>query len=444
MSEFMQTSQQDVIIIGGGVSGTALLYMLAKYTDLRNITLLEKYSTLASVNSHGRNNSQTLHCGDIETNYSLEKAIQVKASAAMVERYATSHPSRDRLLYRYSKMVLGVGAHECEGLAERYEKFLPHFPTLQLFDGKTISEIEPNVTRGRQEQILALGIRDEYSAVNFQLLSQSFAEDAQQVEGKSVAVRLNTQVKQIENNGNGFDVVTDQGRLSARFVVVSAGGHSLLFAQRMGYGLEFACLPVAGSFYYTPSMLSGKVYTVQNDKLPFAAIHGDPDILVPGKTRFGPTALMLPMLERYNYSSIPEFMKVFSLDGPVLAVMKDLFKVKDIRDYLFKNMLFEVPLVRRRLFLKDARKVVPMLQLEELTFASHVGGIRPVMIDKINRKLHMGEAKIDPGNGIIFNMTPSPGATSCLHNAEKDMRIIAGQLGCRIDDVALDSQLKRP
>ena len=438
----MQTSQQDVIIIGGGVSGTALLYMLARYTDLKKITLLEKYSTLASVNSHGRNNSQTLHCGDIETNYSLDKAIQVRASAAMVENYATHHPNRDHLLYRHSKMVLGVGSHECEALAERYEKFRPHFPTLQLFDGKAISEIEPSVTRGRQEQILALGIKDEYTAVNFQLLSESFAADAQQVADKSVAVRLNTQVKQIENNGNGFDVVTDQGTLSARFVVVSAGGHSLLFAQRMGYGLEYACLPIAGSFYYTPSILNGKVYTVQNDKLPFAAIHGDPDILVPGKTRFGPTALMLPMLERYHYSTIPEFMKVFSLDSAVLAVMKDLFKVKDIRDYLLKNMLFEVPLVRRRLFLKDARKVVPTLQLEDLEFAKRVGGIRPVMIDKINRKLHMGEAKITPGNGIIFNMTPSPGATSCLHNAEKDMRIIAQQLGCRIDDAALDLQLK--
>lgn len=442
MSEFMQTSQQDVIIIGGGVSGTALLYMLARYTDLRKITLLEKYASLASVNSHGRNNSQTLHCGDIETNYSLEKAIQVKAAAAMVERYATRHPNLDRLLFRYSKMVLGVGSQECEALAARYEKFRPHFSTLQLFDGKAISEIEPNVTRGRQEQILALGIKNEYTAVNFQLLSESFATDARQIEGKSVEVRLNTQVKQIEKSDNGFDVITGEGRLSARFVVVSAGGHSLLFAQRMGYGLEYACLPVAGSFYYTPSILNGKVYTVQNDKLPFAAIHGDPDILVPGKTRFGPTALMLPMLERYNYSSVPEFLKVFNLDGAVLAVMKDLFKVRDIRDYLFKNMLFEVPLVRRRLFLKDARKVVPTLQLEDLAFASRVGGVRPVMIDKINRKLHMGEAKINPGNGIIFNMTPSPGATSCLHNAEKDMRIIAGQLGCRIDEDAIEDGLR--
>ena len=38
--------KHDVIIIGGGVSGTALLYTLSKYTNLKNIGLIEKYSDL--------------------------------------------------------------------------------------------------------------------------------------------------------------------------------------------------------------------------------------------------------------------------------------------------------------------------------------------------------------------------------------------------------------
>ena len=248
-----------------------------------------------------------------------------------------------------------------------------------------------------------------------------------------------SRIRQVDN---GFELLTNKGRLTSRFVVVSAGGHSLLFAQRMGYGKEYACLPVAGSFYYAPDVLRGKVYTVQNDKLPFAAIHGDPDLLVRGKTRFGPTALVLPMLERHNYSTVHEF---FSVTKPGLSVMKvmwDLFKVKDIRHYMFKNMLFEVPYIRQRLFLEDARKIVPTLQLQDLTFAKKIGGIRPVMIDKINRKLHLGEAKINPGNGIIFNMTPSPGATSCLQNAEQDMRYIVEFLDCDLDEKKLNQELK--
>jgi malate dehydrogenase (quinone) len=101
---------------------------------------------------------------------------------------------------------------------------------------------------------------------------------------------------------------------------------------------------------------------------------------------------------------------------------------------MLKNVLFEIPLVRKILFLKDARKIVPSLRYRDLKFARHFGGIRPQLIDKRQHKLLMGEAKIDAGNGAIFNMTPSPGGTSCLENAELDMRTVAAFLGATIDE----------
>ncbi len=440
----MSDKQHDVVIIGGGISGSALLYLLAKYTDLKSLCLLEKNAGIAVLNSHGRNNSQTLHCGDIETNYSLDKAVNVKAGANMVVNYAASLPSCAHILYKYPKMVLGVGDEECDALQARFEQFQPHYDKMQFWDADGISRVEPNVVWGRNERIAALGIENDYSAVNFQALADSFVAQAKRDDTSQVDVRIKTKVTRIERTEQGYVVHTNNGPIKARFVVVSAGGHSLLFAQKMGYGKEYACLPVAGSFYYAPDVLHGKVYTIQNDKLPFAAIHGDPDLLVRGKTRLGPTALILPMLERHNYRTIPEFMRVFSLDMGVMKVMWDLFKVSDIRNYMFKNILFEVPYIRQRLFLKDARKIIPSLQLQDLTFAKQIGGIRPVMIDKVNRKLHMGEAKINPGNGIIFNMTPSPGATSCLQNGEQDVIAIAEYLGCQFDAQALERDLKQP
>ena len=212
----------------------------------------------------------------------------------------------------------------------------------------------------------------------------------------------------------------------------------------MGYGLDYSCLPVAGSFYYTPQLLKGKVYTIQNDKLPFAAVHGDPDLLELDKTRFGPTALILPQLERYRLNSVPDFLRVFNPDLRVAQVFWDLLKVKEIRRYMGKNLLFEIPGIRTRLFLRDARKIIPSLKLGDLSFAKRIGGIRPVMIDKPNRSLLLGEAKIDPGNGIIFNITPSPGATSCLANAIKDIQIVADHGGHRVYQDQLNDELLTP
>ncbi|MFP3873540.1 MAG: FAD-dependent oxidoreductase [Thiohalophilus sp.] len=432
----------DVLIIGGGITGAALLYTLARYTDLGELCLLEKHDTIADINSHGRNNSQTLHCGDIETNYSLEKAVNVQATARMVVNYCQRVPEQESLIFKYPKMVLGVGAKECAELRERYARFHEHFPGMRLLEKDEIGEIEPRVTQQRgNEELVALAVLDEYSAVDFHALSDSFIHQARQERNKQIDVHLSTYVKDICRHDDHYEVISSRGTYRAKFVVVSAGAHSLLYAQRLGYGLNYSCLPVAGSFYYTPRILNGKVYTVQNEKLPFAAIHGDPDVLVPEKTRFGPTALVLPLLERHNLRTLGEFLRVFRPDRGVLKVVWDLFKVADIRNYMFKNFLFEIPFVRRLLFLRDARKIVPDLELKELEFAKGIGGIRPIMIDKLNRRLHLGEAKINPGSGIIFNMTPSPGATSCLGNAEKDMRIIADYLGCRIDEERFSAEL---
>lgn len=444
----MSSTTYDVLIVGGGVSGTALLYELARYTDLKSVGLVEKYDHVAIVNSHGRNNSQTIHCGDIETNYTVEKARVTKRTAGMVVNFATklSESERDHIVYKYPKMVLAVGAKECQFLRKRFDTFKQLFPNLKLLERDDIAELEPKVVEGRRpdEEIVALGSTDEYTAVNYTTLSEAFVSEGEKAaaeKGMNFDVRLSTAVEDIRKEGDVYKVKTDKGELSARYVVVSAGGHSLLFAHKMGYGLDKSCLPMAGSFYFTPKVLNGKVYTIQNENLPFAAVHGDPDVLVEGKTRFGPTALMLPLLERYNGKTFWEFLKVLRMDRNVVKALWDLMKVRDIRNYIFKNFMFEVPVLRERLFHGDIKKIVPSLDVKDVSFAKGFGGVRPQLIDKSKQKLVMGEAKINPGTGIVFNMTPSPGGTSCLGNAEKDMYLAQEFLGFNIDKDAFERDL---
>jgi malate dehydrogenase (quinone) len=438
-------NQYDLLIIGSGVTGSALLYLAARYSSLEHIGLIEKYAAPARVNSLSSNNSQTLHRGDIETNYSLDKALKVQRAACMLESYATAQPDSHHIIFKYPKMVLGVGKKECGYLRERYEIFKPHYPQLRLLEKKEIAKIEPEVAMKngafREDEIVALGSTDEYTAVNFEALSRSFVRQAGQVKNKRVKVHYNEEVLHITIEKDLFKIETRHTCYQTRSLVVCAGGHSLKLAHDLGYGLHYSCLPIAGSYYFTPHLLNGKVYTVQNDALPFAAIHGDPDVMVPGKTRFGPTALVLPILERYNLSTLPDFFRVFRFDRKVAKALWDLLKVSDIRNYMLKNMLFEIPLIRKILFLKDARKIVPSLKLRDLSFARHVGGIRPQLIDKNNGKLLMGEAKIDTGIGAIFNMTPSPGGTSCVENAEIDLRIIVKHLGASIDETAFKQDI---
>ena len=434
----------DVIIVGGGISGCALTYVLAKYSNVKSIAVLEKYGTLAPLNSNARSNSQTLHCGDIETNYSLHKASQVKRQANMLVHYANQVEKND-FLYKYPKMILAVGEHECEKLEARHHAFAEAFPYMELWQAEKIAEVEPAVAlvdgKPRAEKILASGCTDEYSAVNYGNLSRSFVSSARHYTA-DISINLSTQVKRIEKFDDHYEVFTAQGTFMSRFVVVSAGAHSLLLANQLGHGLKMSILPMAGSFYYVPKMLKGKVYTIQNDKLPFAALHGDPDLIEPNKTRLGPTALMLPKLERYTGGTYWDFWKSLKLDFKVMKVFWDLMKDRDIRNYIFRNIAFEIPMIRQKLFLKDAKKIIPGLKLKDLTFAEGVGGLRPQVIDKETGELKLGEASIVPqGENLIFNMTPSPGATTCLYNAYRDARIVCDALGVELKRDQLVNEL---
>ncbi|NCO00762.1 MAG: FAD-dependent oxidoreductase [Epsilonproteobacteria bacterium] len=443
----MTQNHYDVIIIGGGVSGAALFYELGRYTTTKSICLLEKYGSLASLNSNGSANSQTIHCGDIETNYTLEKAAKVKRTAKMVEKYCLSHGYEDKVIFSHQKLALGVGHEEVNYMRHRYEEFKTLYPYLKLYTKEQLAEIEPAVIfdkdgKERPEDIVGIGAQGEYTTVDFKALSDTFIDNTLKIKDKITDIFFNNEVKQIQKIGSTYHVQTTMSQFTADFVVVDAGAHSLFLAHKMGYGLDYGCLPMAGSFYMgNRKILNGKVYMVQNPKLPFAALHGDPDILVSGFTRFGPTALMLPKLERFKPGTYMDFFKTLRLDWTVLKIFYDLFKDADIRNYVLKNFMFEVPYINKKLFLQDARKIVPSLSEEDISYAKGFGGVRPQILDKKNQKLMLGEASINTGEGIIFNMTPSPGATSCLGNAVRDVEAICKYLGLEFDEKLFNAEL---
>lgn len=414
--------KHDILIVGGGVSGTALLYTLSKYTDVKNIGLIEKYSDLGLVNSASTMNSQTLHLGDIETNYTFEKAKGVKRSADMVMKYLEAEKDRDsniKLFTKYSKMVLAVGKDQVNTLSERFKSFSKLYPNLRMIGKEDIGNIEPRVLEGRDpdQELLALVTPDGYT-VDFGRLCHSFVKNAKEA-NPELSVYLSTKALKITKEGDYFKVITDKGEFETLAVVVTAGSHSLKIAKSLGYGKNYSILSMSGSFYIGPKVLNGKVYTIQAPKLPFAAIHGDPEVHNGNVTRFGPTAKPIFLLERYNNSTFFEYWETFGLSiKPVLSILNITFD-KVIFNFLIKNVIYDLPFFGKRAFLKEIRKIVPNIKLEEITFAKGVGGTRPQIINNTSRKLEMGEAKII-GEKIIFNITPSPGASTCLGNAYED------------------------
>lgn len=417
--------EYDVVIIGGGVTGTALLYILSAFTDIKRVLLLEKYGALAQVNSASKNNSQTLHFGDIETNYSLEKASVAKDAAKMILCYLHKIGNPGNIApYGPGKMVLGVGEDEIKLLEERYEKFKKLFPNLKKLRRDEIAKIEPMIVIGRdtREKILAL-YSPEVCVIDFGKLAESFVERSKNIAHERISVFLNTKVKGIKKNGQIYEILSSGGSFKSKSIVVAAGAHSLLFAKSIGYGKEYSVLPVVGGFYYSPAILNNKVYTVQREMLPFTSIHGDPDFNALGKTRFGPTTRLQPWLEPRKYSTFIDFLKTFGFGINVFLSIIKILSDGVIGRFILKNFSYDIPFFGKKLYLREARKIVPTLQLKDFHYAKGIGGIRPQIVDTKNKKLLMGEVKII-GDNIIFNMTPSPGASMCLKSAESDAKKI--------------------
>ena len=89
---------------------------------------------------------------------------------------------RDRCVFRTPKMVLAVGERECAFLRERFQRFSPHFPAMELLDKQQIAEWEPQVAmvngQLRPEELAAIGIRSTYTAVDYEELAESFVNQA--------------------------------------------------------------------------------------------------------------------------------------------------------------------------------------------------------------------------------------------------------------------------
>lgn len=339
----------------------------------------------------------------------------------MVAGYLEANDPDRELHSKRSKMVLAVGDEEVASLEERYheEGFGDLFPKLEAIGRDEIAEYEPKVVEGRDpsKDLLALRTPDGYT-VDYGRLAKSFVDEVRDVDG--VDVFTATAVTGIEDEGDTFVLDTDAGRFAADATVVAAGSHSLQIAQSMGYGEHLSLLPVAGSFFVADEgLLNGKVYTLQMKKLPFAAVHGDAEVHDGDLTRFGPTAKVVPALERGELSTVPDFLDVFGLSASSFLSYGNILADRVLFPYVVRNLLYDVPAVGPRAFLPHVRKVVPTVELDDIERAKGYGGVRPQIVDTKTKSLDMGEATIT-GDGIIFNVTPSPGASTCLKNARRD------------------------
>ncbi len=208
--------ETDVLIIGGGVIGTAIARELSKYNI--NITLIEKESDVARGTSKA--NSGIIHAGYNADKKTLKGCLNVK-----------SNPLFDKIcedlnvpFKRIGSLVVGFNKKDLKKLQEeKYNGEKMGVEGLEIISDNKLFDMEPNLNKNAKYALYAptAGIISPY------MLTIAYADNAV-ING--VKVMLETEVVDIiEDEGYIKGVKTNKGDIKSKIVINAAG----LFADEI-------------------------------------------------------------------------------------------------------------------------------------------------------------------------------------------------------------------
>ena len=268
----------DIIIIGAGVSGSAIARELSRYKA--KILVLEKEEDVCSGTSKA--NSAIVHGGFDAEPGTLKAMLNVRGS----EKMETLSRELDFHYDRCGSLVLCMSEEDRPQLQKLYEKGIANgVRGLEIIDAGTLREMEPGVS---DEAVAALWAPTGAIVCPFGL-NIALAENAA---ANGAAFLFNTEVLGLEKVEEGWLVHTSQGDFLSRAVINAAGVHAgeihnLISEEKM------TIINRRGDYYLldkTASCVSHTIFTLPN-KLGKGVLVSP---TVHGNTIVGPTAIDVP------------------------------------------------------------------------------------------------------------------------------------------------------
>lgn len=383
----------DIAIIGGGIVGAATFYKLqTRYPDL-SIVLIEKEGKLADHQTG--NNSGVIHSGLYYKPGSLKAKNCVAGRHELVAFAKEHHIAHDVC----GKVVVATDKSELPNMEKIFQNGLNNkIEGIELIDAKRVQEIEPFVQSIGGIWVPCTGI------IDFRGATEKMAEIALSMQEKS-AIKLNHEVLAIERSELITTIVTNKGKIEARYLIFCGGLQADRLARKDGVKLKEQVVGFRGDYYeLTPEAkhkVKNLIYPVPNPDFPFLGVHFTR--MTDGEIECGPNAVFTFKREGYGKTD-------FSLRDTY-----DALTYKGTWKLFFKNMKFGIDEYRRafskRLFLKTLQRIIPSLTMDDI----HPGraGVRALLLAED------GDTRDDfrfeyHANSIHVLNAPSPAATASL------------------------------
>ena len=210
----------DVVIIGGGVTGTAVAYNLSKYEG--KFLLVEKHSDVCEETSKA--NSGICHGGYDAVPGSMKAKMNVEGNHMMED-------ISKELSFPYQKIGTLVLCHEekdFDKLQKLYDQGIENgVDGLKIIYNEEILALEPNV----EKDVYAALLCEEAGIVDPFLMNIAYAEGSNL---NGVEYRLDTEISEIIEDEEGYTLITKDGdQIKSRAVVNAAGLYSDYFHNQI-------------------------------------------------------------------------------------------------------------------------------------------------------------------------------------------------------------------
>ena len=226
-------NQFDVIIIGSGVTGTAIAMELGRF-DLKT-AVLEKEEDVCSGTSKA--NSAIVHAGFDAVPGTMKARMNLRGN----ERMEKLSEDLEFDFQRNGSLVLCFSEKELPALQELYRRGEQNgVPGLRILSADELHEMEPNI----QDSVTAALFAPTGGIVCPFGLNIAMAENAAE---NGVRFCFHTEVKNVRREKEGFAIETGRGLFTSRFVVNAAGLYADVI-HNMVSEKKLSIVPRAGEY----------------------------------------------------------------------------------------------------------------------------------------------------------------------------------------------------
>lgn len=225
----------DIAIVGGGVVGTSIARELSKY-DL-NTVLIEKESDVSTGASKA--NSGIVHGGYVGTAGTLKGELCIKGNQAFKKLDSELNFG----FRRPGALVIGFDEQDKKELEKIYENALAvghEEDDIEMIDKSKIKSLEPNINDEVETAFYchSVGVASPYEMV------VALAENAVK---NGVELILSSEVTNINNKNEYFEIITDKQKYKSKYVINAAGTGSEKVAAYVGAD-DFSITPRRGQY----------------------------------------------------------------------------------------------------------------------------------------------------------------------------------------------------